>query len=170
MSRLRSRWLRYPLQAANYFVFMALVWYFSIAPAVYPLEENQAVVTMAFSHAGELKEPCRRLTAEELAQLPPNMRKPVDCPRGRSPVRVKALMNGQPLFEHSAKSPGLYEDGSVDIYLSAKVPAGRHHLTVAINDNIRVDGYTHTQEQDVTVKPGQRLLIKYSSGDGFTFN
>ena len=170
MTELRSRWLRYPLQAVNYLVFMMLVWYFSIAPRVYPLAENEAVVTMAFGHAGELKQPCRQLTAEELSALPPNMRKPLDCPRERSPVRVEMLMDNQPLFEHTAHPPGLYDDGSVDVYLSAKVQAGQHYFVVKINDNVRVDGYTDTAEQEVTVEPGQRLLVSYSAKDGFVFN
>lgn len=169
MANLRSRWLRYPLQAFNYLVFMAIVWYFSVAPSVRPLAEDQAVATMAFSHAGALKQPCRQLTPEELAALPPNMRKPVDCPRGRSSVRVEAFMNGQMLFEKTASPPGLYEDGGVDIYLSAKIPAGTHHFEVKINDNARIEGYTDSQEQDVNLKPGQRLVIKYGK-EGFTFN
>ena len=163
-------WLRFPLQGVNYFVFMVLVWYFSIAPSVSPLAADMAVATMAFSHAGELREPCRQLTPEELAELPPNMRMQTDCPRERSPVRVEALMDGQLLFKKAAEPPGLYKDGSADIFLSAAVPAGAHHFEVKINDNIRVDGFTHVQEQDVTLVPGQRLVIKYTTKDGFTFN
>ena len=48
--------LRYPLQALNYGVFMLLVWYFSAAPPYRQLTADQAVITVAFSHAGELRE------------------------------------------------------------------------------------------------------------------
>ena len=60
---------------------MALVGYFSFAPAHRQLEENQAVIALAFGHAGERIEECRTLSPEELAELPANMRAPTDCPR-----------------------------------------------------------------------------------------
>ena len=46
------------------------------------------MVSLSFSRAGQRIRECRRLTQEELNRLPPNMRKPEDCPRERLPVRV----------------------------------------------------------------------------------
>ena len=43
---------------------------------------------MAFSHAGELREPCRTISAEELANLPANTRKLQES-RERSPIVMK---------------------------------------------------------------------------------
>ena len=163
-------WVRYPLQALNYAIFMALVWYFSAAPPVRPLEPGEAVATIAFGHAGALKSPCRELSPEELAALPANMRKPTDCPRERSSVRVQALMDGQTLFDRTVAAPGLYQDGSADIFLSSRVPAGDHLFALGINDDSRVEGFTHRQEQTLTLAPGQRLVIRYTTQEGFTFH
>ena len=74
----QNKALRYLLQAINYTVFMALIWYFATSPSIRILEEDEAMITIAFAHAGESREPCRRLSQEELAKLPPNMRKPED--------------------------------------------------------------------------------------------
>jgi len=158
--------LRYPLQALNYTVFMLLVWYFSAAPPYTQLQPDQAVVTVAFSHAGERREECRQLSQEELARLPPNMRAPMDCPRERSPVTVQLQLDGEPLFEEVARAPGLYSDLGIDIYRSAKVPVGEHTLAVQMNDNVRVEGPTYTHEQTVNLEPSQLLVVDFNSETG----
>jgi len=158
--------LRYPLQALNYTLFMLLVWYFSAAPPYAQLQPDQAVITVAFSHAGERREECRQLSQEELNKLPPNMRAPMDCPRERSPVTVQLLLDGKPLLEEVARAPGLYSDLGVDIYRSAKVPAGKHTLAVQMNDNVRVEGPTYTHEQTVTLEPAQLLVVDFNSETG----
>jgi len=161
--------LRYPLQALNYSIFMLLVWYFSAAPSYTQLTPDQAVVTVAFAHAGERLEECRELSGEELARLPPNMRAPMDCPRERSPVTVHLLLDGELLLEEVARAPGLYSDLGIDIYRSAKVPAGKHTLTVQMNDNVRIEGPTYTDEEMVTLEPGQRLVVNFNSETGKFF-
>jgi len=158
--------LRYPLQALNYSVFMLLVWYFSAAPPYTQLTPEQAVVTVAFAHAGERREDCRELSGEELARLPPNMRAPMECPRERSPVTVELLLDGKPLLREVAQPPGLYNDLGIDIYRSAKVPAGEHTLAVRMNDNVRVEGPTYTHEEKVNLEPGQLLVVNFNSETG----
>ena len=158
--------LRYPLQALNYAVFMLLVWYFSAAPPYTQLEPDQAVITVAFAHAGERIEECRQLSQEELAKLPPNMRAPMDCPRERSPVTVQLLLDGKLLIEEVANAPGLYNDLGVDVYRTAKVPVGEHTLAIQMNDNARVEGPTFTHEETVSLDPAQLLVIDFNSETG----
>ena len=161
--------LRYALQAANYSVFMLLVWYFSAAPSYTHLTPDQAVITLAFSHAGARIEECHTLSQEELAKLPPNMRAPMDCPRERSPVSVELLLDGDRIIEKVFHPPGLYNDLGIDVYLSAKVPVGTHKLTVGMNDNVHVQGFTHTDEQTITLKPAQLLVVNFNSDTGQFF-
>lgn len=161
--------LRYPLQVLNYTLFMLLVWYFSAAPPYRQLQPDQAVITVAFAHAGERIEECRKLSQQELARLPPNMRAPLDCPRERSPVSVQLLLDGKLLLEEVARAPGLYSDLGVDIYRSAKVPAGKHMLAVQMNDNVRVEGPTYTHKETVTLEPTQLLVVNFNSETGKFF-
>ena len=161
-----SKILRYPLQVLNYTLFMLLVWYFSAAPPYVQLQPDQAVITVAFAHAGERIGECRKLSQEELAKLPPNMRAPMDCPRERSPVTVHLLLDGKLLLEEVARAPGLYSDLGVDIYRTAKIPAGEHKLAVEMNDNVRVEGPTYQHEEVVTLKPTQLLVVDFNSETG----
>ena len=160
--------VRYLLQGFNYAVFMALVWYFSAAPAIRLLDENEAVLTIAFGHAGELREPCRRLTQEELNQLAPNMRKLEDCPRERSPIRIEALLDGELLYRDVLEPPGLFDDGSVDVYFSTRLPAGEHLINLRMNDSVRIEGFNHELESRVDLAPSRVLLVGFSDKTGFT--
>ncbi len=162
--------VRYLLQAFNYALFMALVWYFSAAPAVRLLDENEAVLTIAFAHAGQLREPCRKLSQEELNALAPNMRALEDCPRERSPVTIEALLDGKLVYRDVLDPPGLFDDGGVDVYYSAKIPAGEHRLTLRMNDSLRIEGFNYEMERPVYIDPARVLLVGFDNERGFVFH
>ena len=168
MSHNSKAWVRYPLQVINYSVFMLLVWYFSAAPSFEHLGEDKAVVALTLSHAGQHKEPCRRLSPEELAKLPPNMRKPVECGRERSPLLIEVKMDDQVLFTKKAVPPGLYGDGSIDLFLDTRILAGPHNFSVQMNDSIHVEGFNYSHQQMVDVAPAQLLVIGFDISNGFS--
>ncbi len=162
--------IRFLLQAFNYAVFMAIVWYFATSPSISIIDEDEAVITIAFSHAGQLREPCRRLSQEELNQLAPNMRKIEDCPRERSPVTIAVELDGEPFYDASLSPPGLFDDGGVDVFHRAKVQAGEHRLRLKMKDSIRVEGFNHSTEQQVSIQPSHILLIGFESDRGFVLS
>ncbi len=157
---------RLVLQIVNYTVFMGLVGYFSFLPAYTRLQPDEAMITLAISHAGERVEECRQMSPEEMAKLPANMRVAVDCPRERSPVNISIFLDDMPVIEREVTAPGLYSDQGVDIFQSVRVPTGEHHLYISMNDNVRVDGPTHQHNQRVSLSPAQRLVIKFQSSIG----
>ena len=167
MAAINNKPIRYLLQAINYSVFMGMIWYFSTSPAIRLIADNEARITIAFAHAGQLREPCRRLSQEELNELPPNMRKLDDCPRERSPVTIEALLDGEPLYSAVLKPPGLFGDGGVDVFYSGKITAGDHQLNLRMNDSIRIQGFNHEFEQQVSVDHAQILLVGFHSRNGF---
>ena len=146
---------------------MGLVWYFSTSPAIQIINNDEAMITIAFAHAGELREPCRKLSAEELAQLAPNMRKLEDCPRERSPVTIEAYLDGELFYHKIHQPPGLFGDGGVDIYYSKKITSGRHRLVVLMNDSVLVKGFNHNFDGEVKIDPAHVLLVDFDSRYGF---
>lgn len=167
MSGINNKPIRYLLQVFNYTLFMAIIWYFATAPSFTVLDENQAVITMAFSHAGKLREACRRLSQEELNELAPNMRKLEDCPRERSPVVIEMKLDGEVLYNETLQPPGLYGDGGVDVYFSKKIPAGEHQFEIKMDDSVREDGFNHGLEQTVRIEASRILLVEFDSDEGF---
>jgi len=159
--------LSYLLQAINYSLFMGIIWYFASSPAVRLINEGEARLTIAFAHAGQLREPCRMLSQEELNKLAPNMRKLDDCPRERSPVLIEAEIDGESVYKAELAPPGLFGDGGVDVFYSTKIPAGEHRLSLRMNDSVRVEGFNHQFEEVVSIESSQILLIAFSSKQGF---
>jgi hypothetical protein len=167
MADISNKPLRFLLQAFNYSLFMGLVWFFASSPSIRLIAEDEAKLTIAFAHAGQLREPCRMLSQEELNKLAPNMRKIDDCPRERSPVTIEAELDGASVYKASLPPPGLFGDGGVDVFYSAKIPAGEHQLNLKMNDSVRVEGFNHQFARLVTVEPAQILLIGFDSKRGF---
>ena len=167
MSAVTGKPVRYLLQAFNYSVFMGLIWYFATAPSFQVLDDDQAVITMAFSHAGKLREPCRRLTQEELNELPPNMRKLDDCPRERSSVLIEMKLDGEILYNAKLDPPGFYSDGGINVYYSKKIPAGAHSFEIKMDDSVREEGFEHHYQKDIEIEPSKILLVEFLSEGGF---
>jgi len=161
--------LRYGLQVFNYTLFMAIVWYFSIKPPYHQLQDDQAVVVLAFAHAAKLREACRQLTQDELMKLAPNMRLSMDCPRERSPVTVEMHLDGELVTRAVVEPPGFHKDQGIDLFRRIKVTAGEHRLSVWMNDDVNVEGPTYHYERTITLKPEQLLLVDFHAGAGGFF-
>ena len=159
--------LRYLLQAFNYAIFMVLIWYFATSPSVRVIEDDEAMITVAFAHAGETLGECHKLSQEELMKLPPNMRKLEDCPRERSPLIIEATLDGKTIYSKTMLPPGIFNDGSVNIFYNSKVPAGKHKFEIKMDDSVRKQGFNHAFKRDITIKPQQILLVEFEPLTGF---
>ena len=74
-------------QIVLYGAFAAFIGFFATSPRYQHLAPDQALVKLSLAHFGDRE--CRKRTAEELKQLPPNMRAPMECPRERSPLTIE---------------------------------------------------------------------------------
>ncbi|MBT7411044.1 MAG: hypothetical protein HN826_15200 [Methylococcales bacterium] len=155
--------IQYPLQILNYSVFMGIVWFFSIHPSYHQLDKNQAMITFTMSHIGKHVTKCKKISYKELMKLPPNMRKPMDCPRERSPVEIELMLDSKVVYSRVVQPVGLFKDQGVDIYENIRVSAGKHRFKVWINDDVNVKGPIYRHEQDLTIRPEQHLVIQFKS-------
>ena len=158
--------LRRALAAAAYGVFFALVAWLSVWPRFQLLDTGHAMVSLSFSHAGQRIRECRKLTQEELNQLPPNMRKPEDCPRERLPVRVFFAVDDTTLFDRTLTPTGLWHDGSATVYQRLEVPAGKQELFIGMNERGQADGFDYSLTQAVDLAPGQHAVVEFDSERG----
>jgi ferredoxin/coenzyme F420-reducing hydrogenase delta subunit len=146
-----------------------LLGHFSMAPRHEVLGPQEAVVSLSFSQAGRLKQPCTPLTVEELAKLPINMRRPRNCVRERWPVEVELIVNGKLRHTGVYAPAGLWKDGPSTIYKRFKVPAGATTLNVRLRDSGRKQGFDYTRSLAVDLKPAQNLVIDFhAEQDGFS--
>jgi len=157
--------IRLPAEAVAYGVFILVIGALSVWPEYRLLADSEAIVSLTFNHAGMRKEACRRLTQEELNSLPPNMRKPDDCPRERHPVRVELRIDGHLVHAATAQPSGLWNDGKASIYRRTTVAAGAHEIFIGMNDSGMADNFDYELRQTVTIDPGRNLVISF---DGLT--
>ena len=156
-------------QAAGYVAFIAVIGYGTNAGYTH-FPPDQALIKLSFTHGAARPTECRRLSAEELARLPPNMRRPVECPRGRLPVVAELVLDGRTLLSASLPPTGLSHDGPSRVYRSFRVAPGRHHLVARLRDTARTSGFDYRREADIDLAPQQNFVIDFRpEGDGFVF-
>lgn len=153
-------------QGILYGLFALFIGYFSTWPRYQHLAPDEALLRLSFKHPGKTKAECRERGAAELAKIPANMRQALDCPRERSPVRVRVELDGKDLYDESFAPTGLSKDGASTGYRRLPIRAGRHHLKVQFADDVRVAGFNFEREQTVEVKPGQVVLIDFAPDKG----
>ncbi len=137
-------------------------------PAWRTIPEGTAVVKLSFSHGGQRR--CRERTAEELENLPPNMRRRQVCERERPPLQVELDIDGETVLAAELPPTGLAGDGPSQVYERFVVPAGTHEIAVRLSDTPG-DGFEYTAERQVTLAPAQNLAIDFAPGTGgFTFD
>lgn len=153
-------------QALAYAAFAVAVAVFSTWPPYRYLGPDEALLRLSFKHPGKVKTECRRRSAEELARLQPQFRTELECPRERSPVRVRVVVDGRTLVDEAYAPAGLSRDGASSAYRRLSIAAGSHALRVQFNDDARVDGFTHERSAQLEVVPGQVVLIDFDPARG----
>lgn len=162
--------LRYFGQAVVYAAIAVLFGVFANGPGYTRLPADKAAVVLSFSHGAARKGGCRKLTAEEIAALPANMRRPLDCPRERLPVVVELLVDGEVLFQAELAPSGLSGDGPSQVYQRFLVDAGSHEITAKLRDSDRPEGYDYERSATLNLVPAQNFVIDFrADAGGFVF-
>ncbi len=153
-------------QVVIYGLFMAVLGYFASLPAYTYVDPGAAVITLSFGHAGAKVSECRRLTPAEIAALPPNMRRPMDCPRGRVSLLVELQLDDEILYKASLAPSGLARDGASSVYERFAVAPGQRRLRARLRDSRREEGFDYELDERDDLVPGQHLVIDFRAGTG----
>lgn len=152
---------RYAGQIVAYTLFAVTVGYLATSPAYTYLEPGLAVIKLSFSHAGEHSEACRRLTQEELNALPPNMRRPISCPRKRIALQVELELDGETIYRDELPPSGLAGDGASTAYKKFPVSAGKHRIVARLRDSRDTDGFDYEKAAEISLSPQQNFVIDF---------
>ncbi len=156
-----ARALRYIGQAIAYTLFAFVIGYLATSPAYTHLDPDMAVIKLSFSHAGEHREACRRLTQEELNALPPNMRRPTDCPRERIALLVELELDGETIYRKQLPPSGLAGDGASTAYKKFPVSPGKHRIVARLRDGRETNGFDYEKAGEISLAPQQILVIDF---------
>ena len=137
-------------------------------PGYRAIPGDAAMLKLSFSHGGARR--CRPLTEQELAKLPPNMRRKETCERQRQPVLVELEIDGALAYAAQLPPTGLSGDGPSRVYEKFVLPAGSHDLVVRLRDSDRTEGFDYRAAHRAELAPGQNFVIDFEAAlGGFAF-
>ena len=144
-----------------YGVFIVFIGLMSDWPSYQLVDDNRAVISLVFSHAGNRLSECRTLSQDELNKLPPNMREPNDCPRERHPVRVELRSGASTLYRQTVQPSGFWADGKASIYQRIEVPSGMHEIFVGVNDSGGESNFDFVKSVTIDLTSGRNLVVQF---------
>lgn len=148
-----------------YLGFAGTIGILSTAPTYQYADPAKAVLTLSVSHATERIAPCVMLTPQEIAELPPNMRRESTCERKRVPLVVELSIDGKTMQLEAAPS-GLWSDGPASIYRQIELAPGTHRITARLRDSARPDGWDFEETAMLAADPGHYHTIKFRPETG----
>jgi hypothetical protein len=157
-------------QGVTYAVFAVVLGLFANGPAYAPAPPDQAQIVLSFIHGGKPASECRDRTAEELAKLPPNMRRKQICPRERVALLVELEVDGKILFRESLPPQGFAKDFPSHVHRRFPVAPGAHRIEVRLRDSPRQDGFDYRGATEATLASRQSLVVDFrAAAGGFVF-
>ncbi len=165
--------MREALKMAARFAVLALLFMgvaaLSNRPLHRSLPDGVGALTLSFSHGADRSAACRPATEEEMAKMPPNMRRPQICPRDRPPIRVELDIDGKRMFEADVPPSGIAGDGPSRVHQRFLLPEGDHEVAVRLREQADGDFAWHA-ERTVRIDPGANRVIDFRvAGGGFVF-
>lgn len=161
-----TRMLRLAFQVIAYAAFAAMIGYFSRLPAYEYTPASLAVLKVSLSHATDRVVPCVRLTPQQIAELPPNMRRQVACVRARLPLILELDVDSDAVLRIEAEPAGLWNDGPASVYERLQLEPGMHRLSVRLRDTDRSEGWDHERVQQVSLEAGRYYTLTFRPDDG----
>jgi hypothetical protein len=161
-----QKFMRLTAQIGFYACVGIFIGYLSVAPGYQYADGQSSVLKLVVRHSGFLLGECRVVSQQELMELPPNMRSPQDCPRGKAPMSVSLLVENEVFYDGIIKPSGIHSDGVLALYQQFNIPPGQISVRLGIES-----GKQDLQlfERKLDVRPADVLLLEYhDSGFNFT--
>lgn len=134
------------------------------------LPEGVGVLTLSFSHGADRRAACRKATSEELAALPPNMRRPEICPRERPSIGVVLEIDGELAFEADVPPSGIAGDGPSRVHRSFVLPVGSYEVVIRMRDRPG-DAFDWQGSRIVDIGAAAHRVIDFrADAGGFVFH
>jgi len=128
-------------------------------------DADYALLRLGWRLAGQVRERCRDLTAEEQAARPVHMRRARECVNEVLTYDLTAAVDGRVLTRQRVKSPGLRADRPLTVEEELKVVPGEHAIAITFApEELSERARPLTYAGRVRFAPGRVVLVTYESG------
>lgn len=159
-------WWQWPARVAVLVTFAGWLGYCSTRPPYQHLDPALATIKVSVNHSGKVLGECRERSAEELEQLPENMRVALVCPRERSPLALELSIDHRLVLSESLPARGIHRDGRASLYRRLSVPAGEVTVAVRLKDHLAQQAFPYESELRTVLAPGANLVIDFDNEAG----
>ena len=143
---------------------------FSTHPTYRAFPEDKAQVLLSFSHVGQRKGECRKLTREEIEAMAANMRRTELCPRERLPVAVELELSGEVIYRDVLHPTGLSRDGASQVHRRFTVEPGMHRLVTRLREKPGAEDFDYQDMMEIELEAGENFIVDFRSEmGGFLF-
>lgn len=136
-----------------------------------------ALLRLSWRALGEQVRTCRRLTPQELAEVPAHMRQEEVCERHIVPYRLRVMLDSAVVLDELVRAGGAHEDRPLYVYFELPVKTGAHRLGVTFEHvlgpgpfreaeehpahEVRETPPLLTLERHIVMSPGAIVLVTY---------
>ena len=154
---------RWALAAGLSACLLALVGAASRAPQ--GIDPDHALLRLGWRLAGQVRERCRDLTAEEQAARPIHMRRARECASEVLTYDLIATVDGHELARRRVKSPGLRADRPLSVEEELKIVPGERTVAITFTPaEAGAEGKRLTFEGRLRFSTARVVLITYQDG------
>ena len=149
-----------------YLAVISAIGYLADSPSYRYTAADKAELKVFVRFSGVRLGDCRQFSAEEVASMPANMKRPAECPREKSPVRFRLHINEELLIDQTLKPAGIHDDGVISFYERHVLDPGVWQLAVAVDTDIQREGYEDTFFRVIRTEVQNSIVIGFND-DGF---
>lgn len=163
-----ARWAGRGLRAAMTTGFSALLLGAVALGSGWPqgVDPDQALLRLGWRLAGQVKERCRDVTAEELARRPVHMRKPRDCVSQVLTYDLRVVVDGRVVAEKTVRSPGLRADRPLSVQEDLRMAPGDHDVSVTFTPHDEgAAGKVLSLQRRICFERGRVVLVTSENDD-----
>jgi ferredoxin/coenzyme F420-reducing hydrogenase delta subunit len=158
----KVRWIAGSVSWLALLLLCALAGWLTVAPAAVP----QCELVATFIHSGEVVRDSAHSAGNDVA---PHMRGAQTSLAKRAPVAMRVFIDGKEVLNQSYAPSGLSDSGPSSAIERIGVAKGEHVVRIELNDT-GVDGnWTLHDSRVVNFADGQRRVIRFETGRGFTW-
>lgn len=128
---------------------------------------DHSELIVSFSHPGLSQQNCRTLDQAELAEVPRHMRKPVQCDRARSAVRLVVRIDGFEVLRKSIPGAGVWQDGNSVALERIPVEPGSHLVQIAIGESADPEEWSHRDQRTLDFSLEEKRVVLFDRLTGF---